>query len=306
MKNDFQQLVDRRLSGLQWDEQRARRVLSALEPEGGSIMKKKLTLSLSFALILIAMASIAFAAMTLMYSPSASALKQAREALIEQYGLTHTTLGMFLNGLSVNEDETIVTFEGDWMASYGGNAGDYTVILRDGDISVSWTHDDVDPALWASGNLDAPVWGQPQLERFLREKTIGGTIPNPYLDHDSDVTYEFATNTPEPAPAVTPDMSLVSITIAEVTPAPGDLTKDEALAIARAALMENFDLTETQMADDVDIFFCQLKQVGSYEPRFWSINAWCQMDGFDWNMYVEIDASTGEIISIGLQTGGNG
>lgn len=302
MKNEFQQLVDRRLSGLQWDEEHARRVLAALEPEGGTIMKKKLTLSLALVTTIVLMASVAFAAVTLIYSPSASALNQARNALIEQYGLTHTTLGLFMTGLAMDGDTTTVTFYGDLMASYGGNAGDYTVTLRDGEVIASWTYDEADPALWQSGDLDAPIWGQPQLETFLREKTIAGTVID--VSDDGGVTYEFASSTPEPAPAETPEV--VTIEIAEVTPGPDDLTKDEALAIARAALMESYGLSEIQMADDVDVDSCTLRQIGDYEPRFWSIHAWCQMDGYDWNMYVQIDASTGEIIIVDMQTGGNG
>lgn len=303
MKNEFQQLVDRRLSGLQWDEGRTRRVLSALEPGGGTIMKRKLPLSFALVTAIVLMASVALAAVTLIYSPSAGALNQARNALIEQYGLTHTTLGMFMTGLSMDGDTTTVTFAGDWMASYGGNAGDYTVTLRDGEVTASWTYDEADPTLWQSGDLDAPIWGQPQLETFLREKTIGGTAIDESDYDDSGAAYEFASSTPEPAPAETPEV--VHIEIAQVTPAPGELTEDEALAIARAALMETFGLTEDDITN-TDFFRCELMQVGDYPLRHWFVNAWCQKDGYDWNMYVEIDASTGEITAIVMQTGGNG
>lgn len=304
MKNEFQQLVDRRLSGLQWDERRTQRVLRSLEPEGGTIMKRKMTLSLALVAAIVLMASIALAAVTLVYSPSASALKQAREVLIDRYGLTHTTLGMFMTGLSMDDDTITVTFYGDWMASYGGNAGDYTVTLREGEVTAAWTHDEADPAIWQSGDPDAPIWGQPQLEAFLRERTIGGTVIDAPDTDENAVTYEFATCTPEPVPAEEPE--LVPIEIIEVTPSPNDLPRDEALAIARAALMENYGLSETQMADDVDIVSCELRQISNYSPRVWLISAWIQMDGFDWNMYVEIDASTGEIIIVDMQTGGNG
>lgn len=304
MKNEFRQLVDRRLSSLQWDERRTRRVLQALEPEGGKVMKRKLTLSLALMMAIALMASVAFAAVTLIYSPSASAVNQARSALIEQYGLTHTTLGLFTQGLSMDGDAITVTFDGSWMAAYGGNAGEYAVTLRDGEVIASWTHDEADPALWQSGAPDAPIWGQPQLETFLREKTIGGTVINAPDADESSVAYEFATCTPEPAPAGEPE--LVHIQIIEVAPSPDDLSKDEALAITRAALMESYGLSEAEIADDVDVDSCRLLQIGDYSPRVWSISAWCQMDGFDWRMYIEIDASTGEILILDMQTGGNG
>ena len=82
MKNDFKQLVDQNLSGLRWDERRQARVLRALEPEGGTSMKRKMTMAIALAAALVMMASVAVAAVVLTYSPSASVLKQARDAVV--------------------------------------------------------------------------------------------------------------------------------------------------------------------------------------------------------------------------------
>lgn len=298
----LQTIVDRRLSFLEWDRQRTRRVLQALDPEGGIFMKRKLTLTLALVAVIVLTVSAAFAAVTLLYSPSASAIRQARSAVMAQYGLTHTTLGLFTCNIDAQGDTTIVTFGGDWMASYGGNAGDYTVTLQDGEVVARWTNDDVDPALWRNGDLSAPVWGQPQLERFLQEKTIGGTVID--APGTTGVVCADPTSTPAPPPADTTEGTVIAI--AEVTPAPGELTKDEALAVGRAALMENFGLTEADMTQRVTILSCRMLQTGDYPLRVWSISATCQIDGFDWYMYVELHASTGEILSIHMQTGGNG
>ena len=62
MKIDFRQLVDHRLSGLQWDAGRQNRLLASLEPKGGTTMKKKLTMTLALAAALVMMASVALAA----------------------------------------------------------------------------------------------------------------------------------------------------------------------------------------------------------------------------------------------------
>lgn len=299
----LQPIVNRRLSFLEWDRQRTQRVLQAIEPEGGIFMKRKLTLTLALVAIIVLTVSVAFAAVTLLYSPSASAIRQARNAVMEQYGLTHTTLGMFTCNIDALGETTTVTFSGDWMASYGGNAGDYTVTLRDGEAIVRWTNDDVDPALWRHGDLSAPVWGQPQLELFLQERTIGGTVIAAPDNHIPGAACADPTSTPAP-PVNAPEGTIIDI--AEVTPSPGELTADEALAVAHVALMENFGLTEADMAHRVTILSCRMLQTGDYPLRVWSISATCQVDGFDWYMYVELDASTGEILSIHMQTGGNG
>ena len=108
MSNPFRPLVDRRLSELHWDEQHSLQVLRALDAKGGTIMKKKLSLSFALVAAIVLMASIALAAVTLIYSPAASASMLARKALIEQYGLTHTTLGLFMESISINASRLFI------------------------------------------------------------------------------------------------------------------------------------------------------------------------------------------------------
>ncbi len=307
MKTDFRQLVDRDLSGLRWDEERQARVLASLEPKGGTSVKRKMTMSLAFALVLMMMASVALAAVVLNYSPQAKALTMARNAVIETYGLTHTTLGLFTYDMSMTEGQTVIVFHSDVVDEQGEHlAGEYTVTIPDGGAPVAvWSHDDVDPAIWQSGDMNAPVWGQPQLETFLQDKTNGGTVDyNAVLD-DGAVTYSM--NTPEP-PAMEGDGPIVefeTIEIAQVTPGPDELTETAVIELAREALMESFGLSEGEAAR-IDFFSCVLQQFGDYKPRTWQINAYLNQDGYDWNMYVNLDAETGEILDIGMSTGGNG
>ena len=308
MKNDFRQLVDRNLSGLRWDETRQARVLRALEPEGGTSMKRKMTVSLALAAALVMLASVALAAVVLNYSPQAKALTMARNAVIETYGLTHTTLGLFTYDMSMTKGQTIIVFHSDVVDEQGEHlAGEYTVTIPDGGAPVAaWSHDNVDPAIWQSGDMNAPVWGQPQLETFLQDKTNGGTVEYNVILDDGAVTYSM--NTPEP-PAMEaeagPTMVFETIEIVEVTPRPNELTETAVIELAREALMESFGLSEGEAAQ-IDFFRCVLQQFGDYKPRTWQINAYLNQDGYDWNMYVHLDAETGEILDIGMSTGGNG
>ena len=55
----------------------------------------------------------------------------------------------------------------------------------------------------------------------------------------------------------------------------------------------------------MDVFRCDMR-ASSEGDHQWHVNAYLYHDGYDWNMHVVIDAVTGEIIDIGMQTGGNG
>lgn len=306
MKNDFRQLVDRNLSGLRWDEPRRQRVLSSLEPEGGTTMKRKLTMALALAAALVMMASVAVAAVVIHYSPGASTLKQARDAVVDKYGLTYETLGLFSHSLQLMEDQSVVVFHSYVLSEQGENlAGDYTVTIPEqGEITVAWTHDDVDPAVWQSGDMAAPVWGQPQLACYLKNGAGGAEMDYHVTVDEGDVTYEVGV-TPVPTAMTPAEMEIVEVAVSEVEPGPDDLSREEAIELAGAALMDSFALTEEQIAM-TDFFICELEQIGEYATRMWRIHACYSLGEIDLGMYVLLDASTGEIIDIDLTTGGNG
>lgn len=300
MKNEFRQLVDRNLSGLHWDEARQARVLRALEPRGGTTMKRKITMSLALGLALVLMASVALAAVVLHYSPAASALTQARNAVIDKYGLTHTTLGLFTHDMYLLEGQTVIVFHSDVVDAYGaGLTGEYTVTIPDGGKPIAcWTFDYVDEKVYQSGELDAPIWAQAQLEKFLQTK--GEEATHTVLVDDNGVTY-VVTDIGTPSAQT----ELVEIDITAVEPREDELSEAAALETARAALMETFALTESEL-DQANFFRCELEQYGGYATRTWQINASLEKDGHVWNLSVVLDAATGEIIDIDMTTGGNG
>lgn len=118
MKTDFRQLVDRDLSGLRWDEARQARVLASLDPKGGTSVKRKMSLGLVFAIILVltAMTAVTIELLTGRQIIEQIAVPMAQdndteEQIKESY--THEELVQLIqtlneNGITLDEDGRIM------------------------------------------------------------------------------------------------------------------------------------------------------------------------------------------------------
>lgn len=93
-------------------------------------------------------------------------IQQANAALCERYGLSISTLGLFSAALTRYGDTAIVRYT-PACALDPGLLGEYAVIITPQSAVACWTHDDVDPSLWQSGDLHSPAWGEPQLAPYL-------------------------------------------------------------------------------------------------------------------------------------------
>ncbi len=283
MKIDFRQLVDHRLSGLQWDAGRQNRLLASLEPKGGTTMKKKLTMTLALAAALVMVASVAVAAVALTYSPAANAKKLATQAMYDSYGFDRSTLGL-LHGVATEEG---VRYYPDSYLPVE-RIGEYLVKIDGETATATWTHDDKDASLWQSGDPNAPVWGVKQLAAYLavdpRER--GGWL----------AAYTTAAL---PVPAVTPVPKEMT-GIDTVNQQTGDLPLAQAMAYADAALMDVYGMSEGEVAaidHDVDA-----RVIVENGRRIWMLT-YGDAEGM---YYINLDAFTGEILDIGMTTGGNG
>lgn len=146
MKNDFQKLVDRELSGLCWNERMRQKVLHSLGEEEKPV-KKKMTVGMAVALVLVLVGSLAVAA-GMMFSPRYDTLKMADDALYEAYGISDDLLPFF--GRVLNEKDGVVAYQG--MQDLRSVIGDYTVTIENGKATAKWSLDGAEGA-WNAEKL---------------------------------------------------------------------------------------------------------------------------------------------------------
>lgn len=316
-QNDFRELVDRELADLQWDEAKSRRVLDALEPAAIPVLpvRRKMSLALALAVILTLLTATALAVALIRYSPRVNLESRARQLLMAQYGLTRETMGLFSSKVTEEAGETVVIFEPtQWDNDF---TGVYTVRFAGGEAAASWTYDDMDPALYQGGDFAAPIWGPDQLAAYLAEGPIH-EASSPYRrnrSRDSSAPRGAADKLPDPDPDLDAAFWNGERWVAQHWDGQrwiyddewveGLLTYRQAEDIARAALAETFDFTAATAAqiDFFDAILCVLGDDGHYT---WQIRGFLYLDNVDLCMYVYIDAATGEVERIGLETGGNG
>ena len=241
---------------------------------------------------------------------------QARQLLMAQYGLTRETLGLFASEVTEEADERVVTFTPTmWDDEL---TGVYTVRFQNDKTTASWTYDDTNPALWQEGDFSAPIWGSAQLEAYLAEgpnHEASGSYVQSHI-RDTDHLLETRESIPDPDTDIesgfwdgerwVPQRWDGQRWIYDDDWAEGDLTYAQAEEIARAALAETFELTESAAAE-IDFFNAILyPNPMEDERRTWTIHGFLYENGVDLNMYAYIDAQSGEVLRIGLETGGNG
>lgn len=106
------------------------------------------------------------------FSPEVEALYKANTALMDKYGHTHATLGLFAPKVHLYGNTALITY-----AINDGNvsdrlAGEYFVLITEDTAHAFWSHDDADASLWQSGDLTSPAWGVKQLTAYLDESPM--------------------------------------------------------------------------------------------------------------------------------------
>ncbi len=248
-------------------------------------MKKKLTAGLALAMVLVLATAVALA-WGLGYSSKASATLSARDALMKRYGLTQDMVRMFEHEETTQENGKNVTVYYSTFQSTFINAkamGTYTVVTdKAGNATVTWSHDDADPAVWQNGDLTSPVWGAPQMQQSLdryaayrkwwaenetvydlplaeQQKLFAQlakivaplTLDDQPLDPEKTLSGEAdgtvpPNATPEPSPVETP----------APTARPGDISVEQAIALARQAMADAYNLSEQALdAYELEVFY---------------------------------------------------
>lgn len=273
-------------------------------------MKKKVSFSLVMAMTLILVAGMAVAAVTLSRSPMADAVTQARKALEDKYGLTPAAMGIFYPSETKEEgDAWTITFIGNGMPQ--ALVGNYTVVLKKGaDPVASWSFDDAaDKALLDSGSLESPAWGVKQIQKGLVDIEAKHEAIDKHIKANPDL-FQYENEIPLPIPKDNRETKEGEYFYRGEywqagTPGPDDLPQDKAIEIAKAAMVEEFKLSQADMdrAELTDAFF---RAATPDRVALWSIHYYVVVDKVELGLGVLLDAKTGEILSIGLTTGGNG
>lgn len=217
--------------------------LAALAAEEERPMKRKISSrAIWIAALLIVLLAATALAIGLTRTAEADAVVQARQALMDDYGLTNETIGCFNYRIDQDGGSWTITF--DAAAWHLEQLGTYTVTLANGQSpQTSWTHDDVDPALWqGSDDLSAPAWGQEQILRRLKAQgeeldAINEADKEQYwasYDPDAEsmpLNYEGSNH-------------LRAGSMERIDLDEGELSSEEVLRIAREAILETYGAGE--------------------------------------------------------------
>ena len=300
MRDGLKEIVDRELSGLRWQPWNRNAVLA--RTKGEPKMKKRMSAGLILAVALTLAAVSALAVYALTRSPEAEAKYQARQAVMDAYGLTAETMGLFHAEHEETDDGWRVTFRA--LANIDpGRAGVYTVEKTADGRTAAWSHDGLDPALWRGEDLTAPAYGQEQLLCALNE----GQEEALALARESAASGPMQT---PPAPAPVNEDASVWMDVREVEPGPEDMSLAEAKEIMRAAAQEELGLSgagaaAVGAAEDFDEVGARLVEDNAGR-RMWEFAVEVDLGDTHISGGAFVDACTGEIVLFDYASGGNG
>lgn len=297
MKIDLKAAIEEHLSDLNWTDAQGQALLRRHHQSHRN--PKRLSLLMAVVLSLLLLTAAAIAALSIRRAPKADAVTQARRLIAQKYGLTPATLGLFYPVETRHGDAWEVVFYGDGLPN--AIIGSYSVILKDGKAAqVSWTHDSADQALVNSGSPDSPAWGQKQMLWALLHHDEALEKTRKYHGTTSQIP------TPPPVALKEGEAYWSGRIIKRGNPTPGAMSREEAMRLAREAILDEFDFDSSVVKGwvFVDAEFYQRDGEG-HEPM-WSIQYYTVINGVETGFGVILGAETGEIFTIGITTGGNG
>lgn len=260
-------------------------------------MKKKTVGSIMVVLlVLVLLAATAFAAYSLKRSEQTDAISRARRALLRDYGLTAETLGLFMPVAEQDEESWVITFHA--FGFYPPLLGDYTVSLSPNtEPETQWTHDNVDVVLWQDGELTAPVWGQQQLVKALKNKEAAEAITLPLYQQEQARPSYMGPVLPDDLAEDEAIWNGQRIKIS--TPTVEAITQEAASELAKQAIMEEIGLPTESLASPPDTVTFYSRETGN---PIWEFQFFIIENKIEYGCGVVLDAHTGEILTIGLVT----
>lgn len=240
-------------------------------------MKKLLILLLAFML-----AAPAVMAEAPVYTQEMLAQRIAIAAIKVKYGLTTDMIGLFYPEITVAEGKTRVAFYPSSILPVD-RIGVYEVILTDGSIYWSWTHDGEVPRSWQSNDMFSEHWGARQLQACLDLPGIWRF----FVDENQE-TYN-------------PPARLDSVNFTVGTRKDAAMQSSKAIDLANAAVADMYGLTvyEVEALDHNHELELLLLEDGT---KLWRVTLSSATRCFS----VFINDATGEVFDVIFSTGGNG
>lgn len=246
---------------------------------------KKLIVTLC-ALLLLALPALAADAPVM--SRELTMIRTANEALADRYSLTLPALGLFDVGIDLCGETAIVTYVSNQLPE--SLVGTYYVIIAPHGVQPMWTHDG-SLVPWQSGELGSPVWGMPQLGKYLDASPA---------ERHSDFPAYF----PADLSSLT-DFEAAGGSIHEVTSANSGAA-DSAKALAREAVTAMYSLTQAE-SDELVTYGGDTRLVRYPDNHGeWEVMLHLHEGAEELGFYVIIHAETGLILNITVISGGVG
>lgn len=302
--NEFKELVDRDLSGLEWDERKRLRVLHAISEEERPMKKK-----ISFTAILVAAIlclTVTAVAAGLVFSRKVNDLTLARQEMEKAYGITPTMLGSYFSEMvEQGSDETVVTY---WNNNeMNAVLGEYTVTVKDGKATAHWDRDGED----TSGGFKADTWGIDQLNAMVEWEKEHHDVSGYYPQAKAIAAKREAkaSSQKELFDKGKEDATKHQEEYEQQARAAAKLTEEEMIGIARQALVSVYGLTDEQMAmletdEEIRENSCYWMLDGKpvYDVWFWLLQDKTEYD--DPSVFPEFTEKDGiYIVDVNVETG---
>lgn len=285
-KARFKQAIDHTLSGLTGDPFLYQRIAANAE-KGAKPVKYRFPKGIVIALIVLLCMGTAVAAVGFNYGKGVQAQKEANSILMDKYGFSSESLGLFVVETSVDEHGTHVRYSALPFLPMD-RIGEYEVLITRDGTECTWSHDNKDPALWKSGEPECPYWGEKQLQAYLavdvneRNEWLAGYLAEGFEPVDPPSVYD------------TLDYTVIE-------PDEGDLTSRQVREYAKTAVIDVYGLTEEDAAQLEVTIFPQLLRCTDGK-RLWDVG----FGTYECSFRVLVDAETGEVVHIKMESGGNG
>lgn len=234
----------------------------------------------------------ALAENALAFSADVQLLYKANAALYERYALTVHCLGLFDMQVTRCGDASFVHYTSRGLP-HPALTGEYLVLVTPDGTQTFWSHDDVDPAVWQSGELNSIAWGAPQLTIFLQTDSFAREfLDDPY---EPDPLAEWMTLEEH-------NQSTRVYSLRRGTLSPEEI--QDADAAGRAALQLMYGLSETSAAEMHLIDATRLAYAEGTSSWLLSFYHNTEPDEINYNVTLGTDLTT--VLEISCMTGGIG